>query len=263
MTITQDYQIEIDGVLVGNGTVYDLAQVQGFGIPPVRGTGIERANAHGNFSSQRELLQNRTLNLEIDVAAGSNLDSAVRTLRAVLVPSDSVRTIDFKLSANGFGDQIYRCYGYVRRVTSNIGENANWGVQKMYVQIECEDPRIYDADLSSQAFSAGASHTLNNAGNFPSPLSIDFHGAFTSVTLTNTTHSEAFYLTLSMGTSGVAIVNTFDETVLSGGSSYRRNVDHANSVWLMLHPGNNNLTFTALGTDGNTLCTVYWRNCWL
>src|SRR5690349_19563639 len=100
MTITQDYQMEFNTLLLGAETPYDIVALLGAGIPPIRAIDIARPDDHGSFPTRRELMQSRTLNIEIDVIGTeiTDLYTKVNALKAAFAPYDGVRPLDMRFA---------------------------------------------------------------------------------------------------------------------------------------------------------------------
>jgi|SRR5215207_362474 len=283
--ISQDQQYEWNGLLLGVNTPYDVVAVIGLGQPAVRELDVDRQDDHGSFPSRRELLQLRTINIELDVIATDPVDLFNKTaaLRRAVTVSDDIRPLYFRAGASGIGSgygEIVTSYGYVRQITANLGDQNNFNTNKWYIQIRCPDPRIYSMEPHSTSVSVASttggwtfpwtfpwifgsteSGTINvvNSGAMDSPLIAQFNGPVTNPRLTND-RGEFVQFNLVIASGDYLEVNFRDKTALLNGTASRYNTRVPGSSWFPLRPGSNNIQYSAAAGDGQALLT--WFSAW-
>ena len=286
MTITQDYQMEYNGLLMGNDTPYDLVGIIGLGQPAVRELDVDRQDDHGSYPSRRELLQMRTINIEIDVIAADieDLFNKTSALKRAIVVNNGIRRLDFRIAASGLGagyGDVVSVYGYVRQVTANIGEQANYSTNKVYIQIRCPDPRVYgltlqstEVDVASIAggwsfpwtfpwtFGTVESGTviIDNQGNFDTPPVVVFNGPIVNPRISSVNLGRFLGFELSIATGDYLEVNFRDKTALLNGTASRYNNRVFGSSWFPLVPGVNVLQYSAASGSGQA--EILWQNAW-
>ncbi len=295
MAISQDYQFEYtnpDGnsLVIGAGTNYDITDMRGFGMPNVRANDVPRLDEHGTFTSRKELLDGRSINIRVRVLGtpGNELDAALVNLSKAFQVNDAPGTLQFKFPI-GWGtsdtvndERFVKCY--VRRVTKQILARNSAGVVPVFIALECPNPIINSAELHTTAlalttFTGGATFnaTFNlsfgtgeslaticsNVGDFPANPIITFHGPATTPRITNNTSGQYIELAgLTLASGEYAEVNFYDRSILKGGSTSVYNTLTSASNWWTLKPGDNSVTFSASSSTATT-CDISWYDAWI
>ena len=169
MAISQIYQFEYehsDGttILMGAGTDYDITDMRGFGIPPVRSNDIPILDQIGTITSRKELMGGRSLNLRVIVygAPGDELDANVTALKRAIQPNDAIGKLKFRFPV-GFGssdttnDDRYISV-FPRRITQQILASNSAGRVPMFIGFEAPDPRFKSDEVNNDSLTL-ASYT--------------------------------------------------------------------------------------------------------
>ncbi|WP_328981778.1 phage tail family protein [Streptomyces mirabilis] len=96
--------------------------------------------------------------------------------------------------------------------------------------------------------------TIDNPGDATSFPVWTIHGPATSAVITNTTTGLSFSVTASLGSSDVLVVDCRERVqtaVLNGTTNWWPNLATDSDLW-GLEPGENDVSLTLVGTDGNT-----------
>lgn len=287
MTLTADYQIEFNTIVMGSGTAYDIVAVVGAGFPAVRDSDIDRQDDHGSFVSRRELLQERTLNIEIDIigADPGDLWSKVNILKRAFVPSDTIRVLSIRMGATGWGatyGEDVSFYGFSRQFTMNLGDSANYNTTKAYIQFVCPDPRAYALAESNATITTGtaglgwrfpwtflwtfglvapAIGNVVNTGYFDTPPRFRFNGPTQNPRVSNVNTGEFMEFDLDIITGDYLEVDMRAKTVLLNGTGNRYSYRKFGSSWFPLRPGSNAIQYSntyGAGTPGTL--QVFWRS---
>lgn len=286
--LTQDYQIEWNGLLMGTGTAYDIVAILGAGIPAVRSTDVNRLDDHGTYPARRELLSARTFNFEVDICGTDvgDLFSKVSAFKAACLPSEDVHPLSLRIAGAGWGltaTDTTVVYGFARQMTANIGSLANANIQKAYLQIEVNDPRIYseteytttvNASVVSGAgwefpwtfpwtfgSSSGGTTSVTNDGNMDTPPTMIVHGPATSPRILNLDTGEFVQINYTIDAADYLELNFRDKTALLNGVADRYNFRKFGGTWFPLRPGVNAIQYSlAAGTGA---LDIKWRNAWL
>lgn len=295
MAISEDYQFEYengagDTLLMGAGTDYDITDLRGFGIPPVRANDIPRLDQIGSITSRKELMNARSINMRVIVYGdpGDTLDARVTALKKVIQPNDLTGKLKFRFpvgwgSSDTVNDDRFITV-YVRKLTQQILASNSAGRIPMFISFEAPDPRINGAEENSESialstFTGGATFnatfnlsfgtgvsgtvTLNNAGNFKANPVVRFNGPLTDPKLTNSTASSYVELAgLTLGAGEYVDIDFRERSILKGGSTSVYNKLTNTSTWWTLAPGDNNLVFSA-ASSSSTTCTVTYHDTWI
>lgn len=286
-TLTQDYQMEWNGLLLGTDTPYDIVAIIGAGIPSVRSNDVSRLDDHGTWPGRRELLDGRTMNLEIDIIGTGVVDlhEKVSAFKAACLPSEVIRPLYMRVAGAGWGeayDSTSVVYGFARQLTANTGMLANANSQKAYLQIEIPDPRVYSEEEFSEVLTPGTlsggwtfpwtfpwtfgtissgSVDVINTGAFDTPPVVVINGPATSPRVQNLTTGEFMQLDFEVMSGETLTLNFRDKTALLNGIANRWNYRRYGSTWFPLRPGSNPIQYTLAAGSGSL--TIYWRNAWL
>ncbi|MFE4991432.1 phage tail family protein [Streptomyces mirabilis] len=103
--------------------------------------------------------------------------------------------------------------------------------------------------------------TIDNPGDAMSFPVWTIHGPATSAVITNTTTGLSFSVTASLGSSDVLVVDTRERVqaaVLNGTTNWWPNLATDSDLW-GLEPGENDVSLTLVGTDGNTVVQLDYQ----
>jgi hypothetical protein len=115
-------------------------------------------------------------------------------------------------------------------------------IRASILKMKAQDPRKYLQTASTLANSG----TANNAGDIPTPVEITITATgvtSTSLTITNSTRSEAIIVSTALANTDVLVIDTRNHSVKLNGVERRDIISNA-SVWMLLSAGNNTLAVT-------------------
>lgn len=243
-------QWEIAGLLIGQGTLYPIDEVQGLGMPEVRAAEIQFVDRDGGHST-RERLASREIVLAIGVDGDpdtAGYATLIDNLASALRPSDS--------------DVLarWRRFGRTRRVTARPrGLVLPWddpfhlGAARVACRLICLDPVIYE-EAETVVAGTGAQTATNN-GNYAVYPVVTITGPSAGVTLRN--NSDGGKQIVLVDLSGTTTVDFKTLTVTVGGAA-RPQAVQPGSLWWRLLPGSNSLQL-----DGAGSFSVAFRSGWV
>lgn len=282
--ITQDWQMERNGLLVGDGTDYDIRLIQGLlDLPEVRVQDRPLLLRHGSVPGE-DYLGSRIFTVEFDLQdeTSSSLSTKMSTLTEAFQASVDEEVIAFQIPgvAGGVKAQVS---GRVRRRAVPVNLQFAYGHAEAAFQIDCTDPRIYSQaentgnvglastgggmsfnatfDLSFGAVSTGGNLNVTNDGDTDAPAVLRIDGPCTSPTVENVTQGKTLEFDITLSASEYLEIDTENRTVLLNGTASRYSTLVSTSRWWDLAPGVNALDFRAATATAATL-TVTWRDAW-
>lgn len=241
MALDRNGQYEIDGLLMGIGTVYVVEEVHGLGgipelkVPEDADLPLDDGGYAGTDRlGEREIIMAVGLD---GVPEHSSYDDLIEALGLVMRP----RAADVTFRYQRFG-RIRRLLVRPRGFILPWDEDFFMGAGRSALRLIAKDPLSYSDSLASTGPSSGA-FNVTNAGNHPVWPTVTT-AAGGDVTLTNTTTGEAVVIE---GLSGAAVIDFKRRTVEVAGVDEYGAVQAA-PEWWRLQPGLNALDFTASGT---------------
>jgi hypothetical protein len=289
MPVSSDWQAEYAGLLLGDGTVYEIREIQGLADQPdLRTSDRARLRRHGllpgdDFLAARAV----TVDLEVFGADDAAFAAAMAALKLALAPGNPEAPLTFKVPGVA-GGGIRRLNARPRKLALPVDLDRFFYRQPTAtVLFEASDPRLYDDALSSVStglavspsglvwnltwnLSWGASSSSGsifavNAGTFPTPPVFRIDGPVTNPSVENITTGEKLALSadggLVVGAGEFVELDTDARTVLLGGTASRYSKLSADSTWFDLKPGTTELKFRGTTAGAPTL-TVTWRSAW-
>ncbi|MFG1997875.1 phage distal tail protein [Spirillospora sp. NPDC048911] len=283
--ITDDGQLEWNGLLLGGGTPYGWRELAGWDdLPGLDGGSVSRPSRHGRWPGRR-LAGERTVTYSCLVRAPREAMSAtVRTLRAATaVPPDEseqplvIRTLDETLLA----------YAQVagRILTNDLSYGT--GLGRAVVQWACSDPRryslteytvsiqpptpgsgfqyplTYPLDYGTAGSSGGAS--VVNAGDIATNPTLVITGPCANPVVINQTAQRQLQFGVTLAAEDTLTIDTKRGTVLLG-SADRMYTLTAASVPVEdfeFAPGANAIAFRTASSSPGAGLTVSWRDAYL
>ena len=284
--ITQDGQLEFNGLLLGGGTVYGWRQLDGWDdLPPLQAANATRPSQHGSYPGQLvagERVITWDFLISTTVAA---FPAAVAALRAATaVPSGDVEIplviqlagqkllVNARCTQRAVGAPKTYPLGYVtgalqfvasqpRRYTA-VQSTASTGLPTAGTGLVY--PLVYPLDYGSGG-TPGAVQALN-AGDTATPCVLTVRGPATMPSVANQTLNKTLEFSITLAGSDVLTVDTAAGTVLLNGTANRLYTLTAKSTpvedWL-LAPSINDVAFRATAYDAAALLTVTWRSAYL
>lgn len=274
--ITTAWQWELNGLLMGANTVYEVRGFDMWAAPDVRGGETARAQQHGMYPGTDWLggrlakmnISITPVNEDADLLARQNLASAWQ------IPSSGVAQLVWRE-----GSTKYALFGKPR-LADTRGE--------FRLPTECRfiatDPRIYANAASSAvtglatatgglSFSAaapfvfgtsgsGSTMSCTNAGTFDAPWTATFTGPLVAPALTQVSTGKVLNFSgASLAAGESLVIDSAARTVLLNGTASRYSWLSVASQWFNLSPGANSINLT--GASGAGTVTINWRSAWI
>lgn len=283
--ITKDFQMEYDGIVLGNPTQWIIEEINGLHMPNMRGSDYERPQDHGQYPGET-WFAGRDIEVQFSLIEDDRASAvaALRELASVISPmTHDEKPLVIQLPDIG----KVRTNARVYRASFPL----NWQVQRGYVrplvQWHATDPRLY-SNVESSAVATGGSSvggldlphefphgfgfvepgslTAENEGNFgtyPVATVTVTSGNISHLHLRNLTTDELFAMTINLSAGDTMIIDFGARTAMLGGTASRAaNVDRPDSVWFDLEPGTNVLEF-GYSTGGDVGVELVWRSAWI
>lgn len=157
----------------------------------------------------------------------------------------------------GGTSRAFRIYMKSRETPKVATDPLSGLVRKSTLFLKARDPRKY---LQTASTRTGAG-TANNAGTYPTPVTITITASgttSTSLEITNSTVGKTIYVTTALTVGQVLVIDTFAHSVKLNGTE-KRSMISGSSDWWTLSSGNNTL---ALSNDTNVTIEFSWRSAW-
>ena len=140
--VTQDYQVEFDGLLMGPGTPFIFTNPKGFlDLSGTRASFTPRARAHGGFT-EPHFGGGAVLDLEFDISSENfaTFTAAVLALEANTYQQPTTRPLWFQYPGHGLRTMQVQC---LRRSIPTTGQYFEGYVPKAALQFYAPDPLKY------------------------------------------------------------------------------------------------------------------------
>lgn len=284
MAVTQDWEMEFGGLLMGGDGPYSIAEIDGLaGQPDLRTADRTRLRRHGMLAGD-DFLGGRavTISLEVSGADDTTFATNLAALRQALAPGSPEAPLTLKVPAVA-GGGLRRLNARPRKLALPVAERYFYRMPVAAVEFFSTDPRIYDDTLSSLVTSlptAGGGNTFNdtfnsvfgavstggsifaaNLGTFPTPPTFRIDGPCTNPSIENVATGERLEFTITLGSGEWLDIDTDARTVLLGGTASRYST-LTRADWFDLAPGTTELKFRAV-TGTSAQLTATWRSAWL
>jgi phage-related protein len=225
-----------------------------------RGGNITIPQRHGSvfaekFYGERKL----TLGVAVIAASATALETAFDTLRALLSPRTQ-QTLEMTMTDASVRN-VQACVDSSLQVQRKSDKIALTTIEFTL----CEPffrSNTAIADNTTTINSSPKAMTVTNTGTVEErDPTIIIHGAFTSLTITNSTNGASLTYTGTIGTSETVTIGTlngeFYATLSTGSANVIGNVTHSGSSALLpLNVGANTLSITNAGRDGNSTVKI-------
>lgn len=266
-TITGDYQIEYNGVLIGgHGNRYQVLNESFEGwedLPALDSGNVARPTRHGAWPGRR-IAQERQVTAIIGVDAHDDWAAALRDLRQLFaVPDDEV---EYPLVVSTRGERLL-AYGAVEARTVPM-DRFSQGWAAVAVRWICSDPRRYSLDRYGINVTLGELTLLSNAGNAATHPLVRIHGPIEDPKLSATDaggNVRELEFTLTLADGELVEINTDAGTVIDNTGVSRMSTLSGSSVpvqdWV-LQPGATEVVLTA-SSGGSKGVDILWRDAYL
>jgi hypothetical protein len=283
--ITGDWEMEVNGLLLGGESPYSIARIDGIlDQPETRSADRLRLRRHGMIPGD-DFLGGRTVTVTLEVYGEDDAAFAdnVHDLGLALAPGEDEAPLVFQLPGVA-GGGLRRLYCRPRRRSLPVGLEFFYRMPLAVVEFFATDPRLYDntesEGLSSLpsaggglnfdaafpivfgALSTGGTINATNAGTFPTSPTFRIDGPVTNPRIENVTTGQTLSFTGSLAEGEFLLIDTEARTVLLGGTASRYSWIDADAEWWDLPPGTSEVTFRASTTTEASL-TMTWRSAWV
>lgn len=282
MATDSDYQYEINGLKIGHGTQYQVEKVEGlFSLPDLIISDTQREGSDGEYSSNDETLQGRTIDMDINMLGERDeCDDLYEVLQDAT--SDIQNPFDFLIKRPGRSERRLRCKIRRRAFTSDY--DFATGMAKGAIQLKAMDPRIYESVVHQAGptplynISGGRSYPrtypraytsaiitgtlpMPNDGTYPAPAFIRINGPVTNPTIEHLELGRTLVLTTVLAAGEFIDIDLDNKTVLLNGTTNRRST-LTTAGWFLLVPGQNTLRYTGTAGAGTPTLSASWSSAW-
>lgn len=290
MALTSNYTYRLD-TATSTGTVLnddslsfpfvDIQKVVGLDSAPYRETIRDHEGTDGGFIDA-EFEKGRDIILEgLVYCDPSNVESYMDTLKLNYAPVTT--PVEFHFKGPGISERLL--YVKPRGVRYDIEQLRRIGITAAQFLLYAEDPRVYDATLTTVVISYGgdagngfafsfgfnldfgggaspAGQFVTNSGNRPAPATLTIQGPVQNPLIANDTNGGliSFSNTLSLTGSDSVVIDLKNRTAIQNGSTNVRS-KMVTANWFMLDVGSNFIRYGGTSGTGSTL-TVAYRNAW-
>jgi hypothetical protein len=282
--ITEDWQMEFRGLLLGAGTNIDLVQIEGLlGFNQLTTSDRPRFRRNG-LHLGFDFLGGRSVVLTLEVyGRGQELTDLMRQVQLAFQPTAPEAPLAFQFPGVACEGKSF-VNVRTRRREGNINVDYHYGLAIVMIELAATDPRIYSCSTGQVttrplADSAGLTWPLtwplswgaagedgivevNNRGTFPAPAIIRIDGPVTDPTIEHANTGSVLKLNATMADGDYVLIDTDLRLVLLNGTSNRYSWLDSTSEWFELAPGSNGLVYRA-DASPDSLLTVTWRPAWL
>lgn len=282
MVILADYQWRFNDLLFGAGTDYEVISHTGIDDnPDVKLDDTVRAASHGSFLFG-QYYNKRVITIEGDVAgevASGEFTSRVQCLKETFLALDSPLPLTWVFPGLGTGRRAN-----VIPTRLAIESDYNIGYAKWVVELQAEDPRLYDDTQNvltlepgesfgltfnvtfNVNFGGGTTGTggLTNQGTISAPPEIHIKGPATNPKVIHLDTGDFLKVNITLASSNDYLdLNWLDRTVLLNGYASRYGDLDPASKWWTLAPGDNSIQFVCDAFGGQTECQIKWRSAYI
>lgn len=283
--VTADWQMEYNGVALGDGSPFLVTQVEGLlDLPDIVSGDRQRLRRHGLIAGD-DFTNGRVVQLTLEVSGNDSysFSQAVDMLMDASAPGGSEIPLVFQIPGVA-GSGKRRMNARPRRRSMPVGREFYYELPLAVLEFYSTDPRIYTNSLDSQvtslptaggglgfnatapftfgAVSVGGTLTLNNAGNFQTSPSIVLEGPVTNPSIESLTADKTLSFTITLGVGETLEIDTENRTVMLNGTSSRYNTLDSTAQWFTLAPGDNEVRYQASTITASTM-TITWRSAWV
>lgn len=280
----------------GGDSPYQILTLDGLeDLPVIRNQDDNRGYQDGMWTG-RDFLSGRTLVFTMIIRGDQNnsMSANLHALQTALQPQQQgTSVLNFQMP----DASLQRINARVRRRAIQVNTSYSSGMATATYEFFCPDPRYYDDELQSTLLPATAYNTIGRTYNrtYLHPATIpsnpndtgDYYGGgsteaniisnngwtttYPEITITGSalnprindvTTGDFLAFNVTLLPSDTMVINTDLRTVTINGINRRAVLDN-NSTWFAAPPGNSIYSFVAGATDGNTSCTVVWRNAYI
>lgn len=283
---TAGFQWDFNGLLLGDGTPYNIIQVEGLdAMPAIQQADVDRGRDTGQFQSVyyvggREI----TITLEVQDTSAAAFRTDMDNLGLAFAP---VPTVEMPMYYTLPGMAQASRLVWVRPIDrpNVIDQNYLFNKAKVQLRVWATDPRSYDSNLQSAiatlpAGNGGATWpwtwpvswgsssgsglvNVTNSGNFETRPVIVINGPVDNPTITNNTTGLSLSFLISLINTDTLTIDFLNKTVILNGTASRRNTMSSAPNWWNLPPGTSVFAYRANTVQVGSTATIYWQSAWM
>lgn len=287
--ITEDYEMEYNGLLIGGDTSFGIAQIDGLIDLPDLSTGdVPYAGRHG-LAAGSDWMRGRSIRLTIEVYGDTDAELSARfnELTAAFAPAHDEVPLVFQIPGIAGGGKA-QVDARVRRRSGSIDRQWYYRIPVVVIELFCTSPYLFASDAASGLISAtlpiyevsggaefdatfdlgfgtvGTSGTalITNTGSADTAPTVTFTGPVTNPTITNLSTSEYWGYDGTVASGDTLTVDMGARTVLVNGSVNRYYLTASGSTFWELPVGDSTVRYTADAVTAST-ATITARSAWV
>jgi hypothetical protein len=281
--ITQDWQLEVGGVLLGEGSPFAIVSISGLlDLPEVRTSDVARLHTHG-LAPGVDLLGARvvTVTLEVDGGgmASAALSAAVDDLAAATSAMEEAPLYLQVPGVAGGGKRFL--VARARRRSIPVDLDFLYGLPVASVEFHASDPRLFAVETStgltglpvagpgvswplswplSWGDTTGGAIEAVNEGTFAVRPVLRIDGPVDDPEVLSLTTGASLGLG-SVGAGNYLLVDCATGSILLNGTNPRYSAT-ASPTTLELAPGSNTILFRAANYSADARLSMVWRSAW-
>lgn len=283
--ITGDWQLEYNGVLLGDDTPFLVAQITGLLDLPFITSADKMMLRRNGLRAGDDFTGGRSIVLTLEIASTDTVtfSDAVDLLTAATAPTGPPLPLVFQLpGVAGGAKRVVYCRP--RKRSLPVGRDFYYELPIATIELFSVDPRIEDNQLNSASttlptaggglnFNAvapivfgamveGGTLQLENSGNFATNPTFTLSGPVTNPRIESLTQDSTLSFNISLSADETLVVDTQKRTVMLNGTANRYNTLNTDAQWFDFSPGVNDIRYVAATTTSSTM-TVTWRSAWV
>ncbi len=250
--VTVATQMELRTTLLGAGSVFPIAAIEGLDIPDVRSANIERPTGDGTAPGVDRYAERVVrLKMGIDATVDGLLAAKVNVLRAAFVRSTVPIPLHFMLR----GETKRYLMVLPRRYSLVYDQDANaLNAPDVIAEMVAPDPRI----LAATATTITPGGTATNTGTFAaSPVLTVTGSAAGPIVIANTTAGRTITVTTAIPAAQQLVIDFKARSILLNGVN-RYDLVTGTPQWFDIAPGANTITYSGGGTP-----SLRWNDSWI
>ncbi len=283
--ITGDGQLEYNDYVLGDDVVTFMESINGWDdLPGVDSSNTLRPASHGAWVGKKLVGQRIIVWAgKISTEVRSDWEDTVKTLRDKFTVTMGTEELSIVVRTR---NEMRMAFGTVTSRQIPIDYAYSYYGAKVTIQFECSDPRLYSLGENSVFISTpplssegldyplvypldyGAEVVANslivvNAGNAPSPMTLNFIGPVTNPELINSTTGERLGFDIVLTADDILTVNTRLGTVVLNGTAdrlYTRTLTSSPILGFDLMPGDNDLQLIAEDWEVGSGVEIVYRD---
>ncbi|MER6942481.1 hypothetical protein ABT294_00535 [Nonomuraea sp. NPDC000554] len=266
-SITGDGQVEWNGRLWGDGTLFRVREISGWeSLPQIDDLSVEEPARHGAFAG-RSLAQRRIVQIRLQVDSISDPTQVSALLRQLRHDTRILRDNSlWPLVVRGYTETLL-AFGKVIDRTGVMDGSYSVGAPEPVITIMCPDPRRYSLEQQSVVIAANDSAPtalVNDGDVYTNPL-LRFPGPAMNPLVVNETLDRILAFDLTIGAGELLVVDTQRGTVKIGDADHTADITDTLSVPIkefFLDVGPSQLSYETDGGGAGGL-EALWRSAHL